>query len=231
MKRENEIITILGKKGGGKTSLAANLTNDCNRLIIFDYNREYQRGLVVSTPTQLAKELQKYYESAFRIIYRPDDSILIDEHFEFFSRIAYAMNNYTLLIEEIDLVSSSNFMTEGLQKIINYGRHKGISLIGLSRRAFKVPRDLTSNSDKVMIAGPLNEPRDIKYLAEFMDTEDAEKVRNLKREEGKGSEFLVWSTDGVYIGKINFLTKEVQFNNLVPSKNLTEEPKSPEVEK
>lgn len=226
MKRENEIITILGKKGGGKTSLAANLTNEANRLIIFDYNREYERGLIVTTPTKLAQELQKYYQSAFRIIYRPDDSILIDEHFEAFSRIAYAMNNYTLLIEEIDLVSSSNFMTEGLQKIINYGRHKGISLIGLSRRAFKVPRDLTSNSDKVMIAGPLNEPRDLKYLAEFMDSDDAEKVRNLKREEGKGAEFLIWSQVGVHIGKIDFLTKEVIFDSLSPSKKESaEDPK------
>ena len=214
MKRENEIITILGKKGGGKTSLAASFTNSLTRLIIFDYNREYEKGLIVTNPVTLSKELQKYYESAFRIIYRPDDTLLIDEHFDGFARIAYAMSNYTLVIEEIDLVTTAGFMPDGLHKIINYGRHKGIDLIGLSRRAFKVPRDLTSNSDKVMIAGPLNEPRDIKYLADFMDSADAEKVKTLKREDGKGAEFLEWSTDGVRIGFINFLTKEVSFDTI-----------------
>lgn len=224
VKRENEIITILGKKGGGKTSLAANLTNESNRLIIFDYNREYERGLIVTNPPQLSRELQKYYETAFRIIYRPDDSLLIDEHFSGFSKIAYAMSNYTLVIEEIDLVASAGFMPDGLQKIINYGRHKGISLIGLSRRAFKVPRDLTSNSDKVIIAGPLNEPRDIKYLSDFMDSVDAEKVRNLKREEGKGADFLEWSQEGVRIGQINFLTKEVSYDNIPPSSKKSDEP-------
>lgn len=222
MKRENEIITILGKKGGGKTSLAANLTNESNRLIIFDYNREYERGLIVTNPPKLAQELQKYYQSSFRIIYRPDESLLLDEQFEGFSLIAHAMTNYTLVIEEIDLVASAGFMPQGLQKIINYGRHKGINLIGLSRRAFKVPRDLTSNSDKVIIAGPLNEPRDIKYLADFMDSSDAEKVRNLKRDEGKGAEFLEWTQEGVRIGYINFLTKETSYDSILSSSNKQE---------
>jgi len=209
--RTNEIKTIIGKKGGGKTSLAAAYTNALNRLIIFDYNVEYQRGLIVTNPLQLNLELQKYHEFAFRLIYRPDDSMLIEDHFDRFSKVAYAMTNYTLLVEEVDLVASAGYMPEGLQKIINYGRHKGISLIALSRRAHKVPRDLTANSDKVVIAGPLNEPRDIKYLSEFMDETDAERVRTLKREEGKGSEFLEWSQDGARVGRINFLTKELSF--------------------
>lgn len=211
MKRENEIITILGKKGGGKTSIAANLTNSLTRLIIFDYNREYEKGLIVTEPTQLVQQLQKYYQSSFRMIYRPDDSLLIDEHFDGFAKIAYAMSNYTVVIEEIDLIASAGFMPEGLHKIVNYGRHKGINVIGLSRRAFKVPRDLTSNSDRVIVAGPMNEPRDIKYLSEFMDTAEAEKVRGLKRDEGKGAQFLEWSQDGVKIGFIDFLTKDLKY--------------------
>lgn len=217
MKRENEIITILGKKGGGKTSLCANITNPLNRMIIFDYNREYERGLIVTNPVRLTQELQKYHDTAFRMIYRPDDSLLIEEHFDGFSKIGYTLQNYTLVIEEVDLVSNAQFIPDGLHKIINYGRHKGINLIALSRRARKVPRDLTSNSDKVIIAGPLNEPIDLKYLSEFMDSADAEKVRDLKREEGKGSEFLEWSQDGVRIGHVNFLTKEVFFDRMPSS--------------
>ena len=228
MRRENEIVTLLGKKGGGKTSLAASITNDLNRLIVFDYNREYEKGLIITNPPTLARELRQYYDSAFRMIYRPDDSMLIDEHFDGFAKIAYAMNNYTLVIEEIDLVASAGFMPDGLQKIINYGRHKGINLIGLSRRAFKVPRDLTSNSDKVIVAGPLNEPRDIKYLSEFMDSTDAEKVRALKREDGKGAEFLEWSQDGVRIGFINFLTKEATFDKVTPSTKKSDEAATPQ---
>jgi len=218
MKRENELIAIFGKKGGGKTSIAANFINDLNRLIIFDHNREYERGLFVHNPQELITALKKYHESAFRIIYRFDESMPLSDHAEYFFKAVNTIKNFSLLYEEIDRVSGPRFMPVGLDNIVNIGRHKGIDLIALSRRPARVNRDLTSNADRIYIAGPLNEPNDINYLAEFIGSECSEKLRQLNREEGKGSEFLEWTQEAVKIGRINFLTKEITFGTMPPTK-------------
>jgi hypothetical protein len=205
VKRENELIAIFGKKGGGKTSIAANFINNLNRLIIFDHNREYERGLFVYNPQQLIDAIKKYHESAFRLIYRFDESMTLNEHADYFFRVVNTIKNFTLLYEEIDRVSGPRFMPVGLDNIVNVGRHKGPA---------RVNRDLTSNADRIYIAGPLNEPNDINYLAEFVGSDCSEKLRQLNREEGKGSEFLEWTQESVKIGFINFLTKEINFDNI-----------------
>ena len=220
MRRENELIGVFGKKGGGKTSIAASLTADSNRLIVFDHNREYERGMIVTNPQQLIDAIRKYNSSAFRLIYRFDDSMRLSEHAEFFLRAAYTVTNYTLLFEEIDRVSEPRSMPEGLDNIVNVGRHKGISLIALSRRPARVPRDLTSNADRIFVAGPINEPKDVDYLSEFMGSEVSEKVRALKREERKFAEFIEWTQDEIAIGTIDYETKEI-IKQATPNKTVT----------
>jgi len=206
LKRKNEIRVILGKKGFGKTSYVIAETDELKRLVIFDYNREYTKGKIISTPFELIQQLRLNQDGFFRLIYRPSDEFSIQQHFEFFSEIVYEIPNSYVVMEEIDLVSTAGFMPEGLQKIINYGRHKAINLFAISRRAHKVPRDLTANAD-VIVTFNQQEPRDIKYLCDYMG-EVGEKVRELKKGETE-SEFLEFSIEGFQVRKINFLTKKI----------------------
>lgn len=225
MKRENEIIVILGKKGSGKTSYALNLIRERKRLIIFDFNREYE-GYTVGTPEALIEVLKLNHDSDFLIVYQPSPEREIDDHFHFLSAAIFSMSNLTFLCEEIDLVSSAGDMPEGLQRIINYGRHRGISLIGLSRRAHKVPRDLTANADRIVTFQQF-EPRDIKYLADYMGERSALSVGQLKRYD-KGAEFLEWTDSGTRKGKINFIDKNVEIgDNFVDLDNPAIEPGEP----
>lgn len=208
MQRKNQISVILGKKGYGKTSYVVSQTNDLTRLIIFDYNREYQKGKIISTPQELIEQARLNLGGMFRLIYRPDINIDIDDHFHFFSEICFRVQNYTLAIEEIDLVSSAGVMPSGLKKIINYGRHNAINLLAISRRAHMVPRDLTANAD-LIVSFNQQEPRDVKYLTDYMG-EAGEKVRDLKKDD-HGSEFLEWENGQTRIGKINFVDKSLTF--------------------
>ncbi len=206
MKRENKITAVLGKKGYGKTSYVISQTADLDRLIIFDYNREYQNGKIIELPQQLIEQVRLNRNSYFRLIYRPAPVLTLKDHFNFFSEICNNVAGYTVVIEEVDYFASAGVMPEGLQKLINYGRHHAINILALSRRAHKVPRDLTANAD-VIITFNQQEPRDVKYLTDYMG-EVGEKVRTLQRTD-QGSEFLEWQNGTYRIGKINFVDKRI----------------------
>lgn len=209
MKKQNEISVILGKKGSGKTSLAFHLIEGANRLIIFDFNREYSGFYVVREPDELAKVLQINFEGTFRISYQPSPNLELVEHFEHLCAAVFCMNNVTVLAEEIDIVSTASYSPPSLKKIIDYGRHRGINLLGLSRRAHRVPRDLTANADKIYTFAQF-EPRDIKYLADYMGERAAEQVTNLNRT-AAGAEFLEWEAGETRKGFVNFVDKAVTF--------------------
>lgn len=209
MKRENKITVILGKKGYGKTSYTVAQTRELKRLIIFDYNREYEAGKVITHPKELIAQLRLNMDSFFRLIFRPDPNIDIDLHFDFFSTICFKVQNYTVVFEEIDLVSKAGVMPLGLKQIINYGRHQAINVLALSRRAHMVPRDLTANADAIVTFNQ-QEPRDIKYLTDYMG-QAGEKVRDLKKTD-TFSEFLEWENGQVRMGKINFVDKRISYN-------------------
>lgn len=219
MERRNKITVVLGKKGFGKTSYVVSVTEKLTRLVIFDYNREYQAGKIVSTPQELINQLRLNQNTYFRIIYRPSPALDIHAHFDFFSKIAFEVKNYTLVIEEVDLVSSAGNMPEGLKKIINYGRHHAINLLALSRRAHMVPRDLTANADSIVTFNQ-QEPRDIRYLADYFggtveraggEKADAEAVIQSLRRVENFSEFLEWENGVFRFGKINFVDKRISF--------------------
>lgn len=207
---KNEISVILGKKGSGKTSYVKGKLLDYKRLVIFDFNREYSGYYVVSNPSQLIEVLKLNFENEFQVCYQPSPEMAIDEHFTFLSEAIFTMRNMVFLCEEIDLVSGAGDMPDGLKKIINYGRHRQISLIGLSRRAHKVPRDLTANADKI-ITFTQYEPRDIKYLSEYMGDEAATRVQTLKRTE-TDAEFLEWEEGELKSGVVNFVDKSIKYN-------------------
>lgn len=208
MKRQNEITVILGKKGYGKTSYLIAVTDELERAIFFDYNREYQKGLIVDNPRALIEQL-RVNKKFFRLIYRPSPAYTIETHFKYFSEICFAVKNCTVICEEVDLVSAAGKMPWGLKQIINYGRHKAINLYALSRRAHAIPRDLTANADAI-VTFCQQEPRDIKYLTDFMGESNAETVRNLARTETH-SEFLKWNAaeKSPKVGKIFFVDKKI----------------------
>ena len=80
-------------------------------------------------------------------------------------------------------------MPEKFRHIIQRGRHKNITLIGVTPAPFGINRDLTRQAKEVYIFNT-NEPRDIQYLKDLLGNEIEQKISELKQ-----FEFVKW-TDG-----------------------------------
>jgi DNA helicase HerA-like ATPase len=75
----------------------------------------------------------------------------------------YAIGNLVVIIEEIHQFGNFAGMSESLEKATRLGRHRSVSLIGVSQRFFDVHNAVRVNLD-VLVAFQLDNPRDIDYL-------------------------------------------------------------------
>ena len=82
------------------------------------------------------------------------------------------------MIEELDFYCSATRQQTYIERILRYGRHQYLNIIGISRRAAEVPRTITSQADAV-VSFRQQEPRDIQYLSSLTSPEYAESLREL----------------------------------------------------
>lgn len=193
---EKKVKLIFGKRGSGKSYLAAMLIELELRLLIYDVMSEYQNGVVFSTETyeRLLEFWRHVYRKRFRLIYRP---IKPDVEIEGICDLVYTLGDCCFLVEEIDCYCSAYKISDSFASIIQRGRHKNITLIGITQRPFGIHRLLTSQAKEIYIFST-NEPRDREYLRTLLGQEiegklDAlEQYQYVKWEDGK---------EGLEIGK------------------------------
>jgi hypothetical protein len=182
---EKKIILIFGTRGGGKSFLAKSLIAKEQRFVIFDTMGEYSQGVIFG-PEEYDEFLQfwqRTYRRPFRLVYRPIDP---DVEIETMAELVYALGNVTFLVEEIDCFCSPHQIAYSFKQIIQRGRHKNITLIGVTQRPFGVHRLLTSQAKEIYIFN-MKEPRDREYLCELLGQNISEKLDQLKP-----YEFLHW---------------------------------------
>jgi hypothetical protein len=162
MESQNEIIFVSGKRGSGKSYWVKNYIRSLPRVMIFDSLGEYEADKRFGTLEELLDflEFDQANPRLFRVAY---DTHLSQKHFPMFCRMLLARGNMHVVIEELDLYSTPFLTDENLLKLLKYGRHFGIQLVGVSRRAAEVSRHFTSATSKMMIF-PQHEPNDIKYF-------------------------------------------------------------------
>ena len=186
---EKKITLIFGKRGTGKSYLAAKLIENEKRLLIFDTLGEYTNGVVFDAEyAERFKEFWKRtYRGNFRLIYRPlNPEAEIDE----IAELVFLLGNMTFLVEEVDCYCTSWQISDAFAHIIQRGRHKDISLIGVTQRPFGIHRLLTSQAKEIYIFGT-NEPRDREYLKLLLGAEIEAKLDQLQQ-----YQYLHWQ-DGV----------------------------------
>lgn len=178
---EKKITLIFGKRGTGKSYLAAKLIAEERRLLIYDTLSEYEAGVIFGT--EQADEFFEYwrhvYRRNFRLIYRPlNPQDEIDE----IAELVFTLGDMTFLVEEVDCYCTSFQISDAFAHIIQRGRHKNITLIGVTQRPFGIHRLLTSQAKEIYVFGT-NEPRDRDYLKLLLGEAIEEKLDQLKQYE------------------------------------------------
>lgn len=178
MLSSTDVITILGKRGHGKTTMCRTLQSAFPRVLILDRLREYNES---KTPTFTTFEglgsflIENERKTEFRAVFQFDiESDAHDELFNEIMRVAYYTGNLLIVIEEVHNFANPNFLPKYLREIILTGRHQNIGLIMTSQRAAEVHKTCLSQSSQLFI-GCHFERNDIQYLKSIVG-EHAEKL-------------------------------------------------------
>ena len=193
---EKKVILIIGKRGSGKSYLTRKMVANHRRLLTYDIMSEYTDGVVFGTETILAfrKFWLHIYKDDFRLIYQP---VQPKKEIEDLARLVFALGNMTFVVEEIDSICTAYDLPESFSRLIARGRHRNITLIGVTPAPFGIHRDLTRQAKEIYVFNT-REPRDRDYLRNLLGQEIESKLDQLKK-----YEYVKWADgkEGLEIGK------------------------------
>jgi len=201
-KYRRAVSLVYGQTGSGKTILA--------RALLRERVKSLGRravGLIVDTlqehydvPAIGPRSLEQYLTmdaEAERI-----GRVLIDSEEDFSEFAAVLESTYlvprnrgpvVLMIDEVSYWSSPSRSTPGLSRLIRYGRHWQVDLIGVARRPAETSRELSAQSTAIYIVGRILEPRDLIYMRQILPSDAMTKSESLDE-----FEYLTYRSDGTY---------------------------------
>lgn len=156
-------MTILGKKGSGKSFLTREIAHDFDRVIVLDSMGEYGPREGFMPLIGLDEALAHLPLLAGKPDYAVSVRVLnADDAMDVLS-IVYELPGTFLIVEETSLYCSPSYLPDELAQLIRYGRHRSISMAFVARRPSELHRDITAQSDLV-ISFRQHETRDVQYL-------------------------------------------------------------------
>jgi hypothetical protein len=190
----DELMLICGLRGAGKTHITEEIIktkfipSNIN-YYIYDLNDEYR-----DFPPQN--------------VYVPKTTS--ETEFEEVAKKIWDTGNISFDIDEAEnFINVRKPMTESMTAITRRGRHRKIGSIAITRRIAEFSKEFFSLSDWVVLFKMFS-PNDIRYVAEFLTKEDADKLSTLKPyhylvyHEGKTEEYGpekpwwdIWHTSAV----------------------------------
>ena len=152
--RSDEIVTISGKRGYGKTTIAKSIIAGLSRVMIWDPMDEYGGNSYIPCSGSI-------------------------EEFNQFLKPIWESGNIFVLVDESDQVMPEGRpLCDYANKIINLGRHRNIGMGMVTRRLARLNKTAFSQSQEVILFHHFM-PNDIRYLAEFIP--DADSLQTLKK--------------------------------------------------
>lgn len=174
---QNRIVFITGRKATGKTTLANALANEAyhmgRRVVVI----APMGGFDLPGAPTIASEKELFSDRTFGrsfVVNPPNDALAA-----LAIRYAQGIGNCVLVVDEIDLYADVHAPDDNVVKqIVRYGRHRAVSLIGVSQRPANVMRDMTAQCDYIVMFQS-TEQRDVLYLADRIGSDNADRVRTL----------------------------------------------------
>ena len=159
-----------------------------------EYEREFPGAEKVHSFQDFGEKMKHYWENGARefvLIYRfnPENS-LSESEFDQIMRVAYYFGNVQVVIEEVQLYSSPNFLPHWLKQCLLTGRHKGVSLLFTTQRPGELNKTILSQCHHIF-CGQIIEGNDVNYLKSFLQGQHVRLPQLPKRR------FLWFSDDGV----------------------------------
>lgn len=222
MHRSNQIISIFGRKGSGKTTLIGRLVEEYhnkypnNPIFVLDFLHDQELPVKheVIDYEDIPIKLNNREAGIFVIRNDENGDVTIEQMTDFGIRLASKIKDCLIVIDELDMNDEIGAakLPKPLYMIINYGRHIGVSLIAAARRTQALPKTLLSQCDFIF-AGQTVLPTEQKYFEEF----GFEPEQLARLEVG---EFLRYQAKGAIIRKVKV---KPFHNNSVAKGDKTEE--------
>lgn len=166
---KNAIVFVCGMKGQGKTYLAQKIAREAysagRRVIVISPQRD------ISIPGAAVIESRSYpwerLAGRSAVVYPEDDQLSLDAVRFAWEVQADPVRPLWLVIDEIQALLSPHRPDPLLRRVIWYGRHRMISIVGVCQRPAQVNKDLLALADqKIMFR--IEEPNDLAYLRKYV---------------------------------------------------------------
>lgn len=185
----NEVAVISGQRGTGKSTLMRMIAKSTKFVIVYDPMFEHGILGTITNNIDGIGNLQ-------RVVFQPINNTR--ETFEkFCDHVWRTRQNVTVFIDELDEHATVNFLPPNFGKLLRLGRHKGIGVVGLTRRIANLNKTAPAQSHHI-ISFKQTLPNDIEYLMAYIGKENAVKLTELEKFEYLWHNFVASST---FIGK------------------------------
>lgn len=178
--KKRKITIIMGQQGAGKSTLLKELLrkDGSKRRIVVDALGEFEDGVVVSTPSELAKAVSK---ARFNVIIRfdPRKGFKPIDGFIWGCKAATAAKRCSLVVDEVDMYSDAWDAPDEFSWLVQYGRHHAVTMYCIARRPKDLWKSLRANANEIYMLRMID-PDDQKYLAAFIGKGPAAKLKDLK---------------------------------------------------
>ncbi len=204
---QNQIIAVFGHRGSGKTTWLFKHIDSFSPFLLVDplYDPKFkQLQLYTITTVEEGFDLFRIGDPK-RCYISPNLNA-----FEIFCGLCLARGNITLIVDEVDSFSTSNFMSPHFKELIKMGRHRQVNLIAACRRPHEMNPLIRSQANRFIIFPMGGE--DAEHLESY--------IKGIKNLCTKLHAHQGWTEYLDY----DFRTKEMHLNKLQYMNNLTDTP-------
>lgn len=172
-----KIHAVIGASGTGKSSyIKKKLLRKYKRLLIWspleetDNYAEFCKGVLVRG--NIAELVKQIKAKAKAIVYMPTgDDKEVKRQFDLFCRIVWECIGATVLVEELSRVTMPSWSPPAWRNLSTAGRHRGLTLIGVSQRPANIDKDFLGNCTEIRCYR-VNYDNDAKVMADALGIRD-----------------------------------------------------------
>jgi hypothetical protein len=172
-----KIYAVIGASGTGKSSfIKGKLLKRYKRLVIWspleetDQYAVFCAGVVVRG--KLSELVAQVKAKTKAIVFVPTgDDKEVKRQFDVFCRVVWEMEGSTVLVEELSRVTMPSWSPPAWRNLSTAGRHRGLTLIGVSQRPANIDKDFLGNCTEIRCYR-VNYDNDAKVMADTLGLRD-----------------------------------------------------------